>query len=178
MSPDFDRLRAGLARFVEQVMARVDLFASYPCTVVSQNADGTLELKPDVPRFGLGISKVPIRLGLPGVTVKVKPQSRVMLSFENGSVQAPIATLWEAQGLDEIILTALTKVTVISPLVVLGDDENAQPVARLGDTMECVFPPLVPVSGTLSGAPFAGVLTIADRAVGIITTAGLKVKAA
>jgi len=182
-----ETVKAALAGFIQQVMGRVDFFALYPCVVVSQNSDGSLELKPDAPRFGAGLSRVPIRLGLPGVTVKVKPQARVMLAFEGGDPQRPVATLWEAAGLDELTVTAQTKVVVNSPNVWLGEEEgDAQPVARLGDTVELLFPVDVPGVPNLNGVigvppaaqPFAGTLTITDSLVGIITTSGSKVRAA
>ncbi len=178
-----ETVKAALAGFIEQVMGRVDRFAFYPCVVVSQNADGTVELKPDAPRFGAGLSRVPIRLGLPGVTVKVKQQARVMLGWEAGDPQRPFASIWEAAGLDEITVTAQTKVTVISPLVVLGDDENAKPVARLGDVVEVLFPPGAIVAGMVTPPPplppaaFAGTLSITASLVGVITTGAQKTKA-
>jgi hypothetical protein len=175
---DRDRIRAIVAGFVDRVMARVDYHALYPCRVISQNADLTLELKPDVDKFGPGLSRVPLRLGLPGVSVKVKAQARVLLGFEGGDPQRPVATLWEADGLDEITITAQTKAIVNAPKVFLGDEDNAQPVACLGDTVEVLFPPGAIASGTVGGAPFTGPIVITDTLVGIIaTTRATKTKA-
>lgn len=92
-----DRIKTHLARLVENVTRRVDYFALYPCKVVSQNNDGTLELKPDSTRLP-GLSKVRIRHGLPGVAVKIDGGSRVLLGFEGGSPTAPYAALWEFDG--------------------------------------------------------------------------------
>lgn len=181
---DFERMKGALARFVEQVMGRVDYLALYPCRVVSQNADGTLELKPNTDKMGAGLSRVPLRLGLPGVTVKVKNQARVLLGFEAGDPQRPVATLWEADGLDEITVTAQTKAVVNSPNVWLGEEDgDARPVARLGDIVECMFPLAIPgttppnATVTVAGAPAPGWLVVTDTLLGIITTAGKKTRA-
>lgn len=106
-----DRLTAAIAAIVRHLTAHVDYHALYPAKVVSQNSDGTLELQPDGDVMP-GLSKVPIRLGLPGVTVKVKKDARVLVGFESGDSAAPVATLWEVDGLDEITVTAATKATV------------------------------------------------------------------
>lgn len=91
---DSDRLTRGLTSFVRSIVgAQLDTLALYPARVVAQNADGTLELKPDDPRWP-GFSKVPIRLGIPGATVKLTA-GRVLLGFAGGDPQSPIAELWE-----------------------------------------------------------------------------------
>lgn len=175
---DFERMKGALASFIEQVMGRVDYHALYPCRVVSQNADGTLELKPDTDKMGPGLSRVPIRLGLPGVAVKVKAQARVLLGFEGGDPQRPVATLWEADGLDEITVTAQTKAVVNCPNVVLGaEDGTEKRVAREGDLVEVVITPALPITGVVVGGPTAGTLTIAQSLLGIIISASGKVKA-
>lgn len=176
MAADYDRIRRGLALFIQRVTSRIDYLAHYPCKVQGQNADGTLELKPDDGRFGPGLSKVAIRHGIPGVTVIVKTPSRVMLYFENGDPTKPAAALWDVSTLDTIVLTAKTKVTINCPNINLGD-EKGLPVARQGDIVDVVLPPAIPVTGTLSGAPFVGVLTLAVQAFGVINSPGIKTKA-
>ena len=129
--PDVHRLLAPLFALVRQMTARVDYFALYACRVVSQNDDGTLDLRPDVDTFGPGLQKVSMRLGLPGVTAKVKKDSRVLLGFENGDATKPIATLWDVSSLDEIKIVAQTKITALAPKIVLV--EGGLPAARQGD---------------------------------------------
>lgn len=58
--------------------------------VVSQNADGTLELVVDDARI-LGLSRVPFRVGVPGARVIIPANSRVRCAFENGSAQGVFA---------------------------------------------------------------------------------------
>lgn len=108
----YDRIKDALIRFIETAMSRVDYFALYPAKVISQNGDGSLELRPDSTKLPQDLSKVPIRLGLPGVEVKVAAGARVLLGFENGNPNSPVATLWEKHSLNEIIITAATKVTI------------------------------------------------------------------
>jgi hypothetical protein len=170
-----DRLRGAVEAVVLGLVARFDYHGAYRCEVLAQNTDGTLELKPTGKRMG-PISRVQIRSGIPGVSVKVKKGGWVLLEFEDGDPRSPIATLWDSASLDEIKITADTKVTVIAPRVLLADDSgDEKPIARLGDMVEIVLPPSMPVSGTVSGAPFAGLLTITDSGLGVITSGSDKV---
>ncbi len=98
-----DRVKTYLARIVDDVMRRVDWYAWYPARVLGQSEDGTLELRPDNPRVP-GLSKVPLRLGVPGVRVIVLPGARVLVGFEGGDPSRPVASLWERQSCVEIAL--------------------------------------------------------------------------
>lgn len=111
-----------LMAIIERAISRMDYYALYPCRVVQQNGDGTLDLSPDSARLS-GLSHVPVRLGLPGATVKVDSGSRVLLGFENGSPSAPVATIWEQPMLLELCVDAKTKVQVMAPAIELGGDE-------------------------------------------------------
>jgi hypothetical protein len=163
---NFDRLKASLFALIDLRTARLDFFASYPCRVVSQNEDGSLELKPDDPRVGAGLSAVPVR-GLPGVVARVKTTARVLLTWEGGDPAKPIATLFEAHSLERLEVTASVQMTVTSPTVVLGQEEGAKRVACVGDVIQAAMPALMPVSGVivaanieglLAGVPFAGAI--------------------
>jgi hypothetical protein len=92
-----DRVKAGLLTIIDGATRRIDYLALYPCRVAAQNADGTLELQPDSNSLP-SLSKVPVRLGVPGVAVKVAAGSRVLLGFEGGNPQRPAAFLWEFNG--------------------------------------------------------------------------------
>jgi hypothetical protein len=74
---------------------RVDWLAKYDARVVAQNADGTLELKPDDDRLP-SYSGVPIRYGVPGIAATVAAGARVVLEFSGANPQRPIATVWES----------------------------------------------------------------------------------
>jgi hypothetical protein len=134
------------ASLVERlVLPRLDPLALYPARVVSQQDDGSLDVKPDDTRWGPGLSRVPIRHGLPGVNVRVRQGARVLVGFEGGDITRPFASLWEPGSLDTLTIEASVKLLLKAPSVVAAEVEgNARPVARLGD--------LVKVTG-ISGAP-------------------------
>lgn len=103
-----DRLLAPFAALVRRLTARIDYLALYACRVVAQNTDLTLELQPDDARIP-SLSAVPIRHGLPGVTVRVAAGARVLLAFENGDPSKPVATLWDSASVEEIVFAGGTK---------------------------------------------------------------------
>jgi hypothetical protein len=90
----FDRFKSSLAAFITSVMARVDYYGLYSCSVVQQNSDGTLELKPDRTLTIAGLSKIPILYGDPATQTVVASGSRVLLGWQNGDPAKPYATLW------------------------------------------------------------------------------------
>ncbi len=98
MSTLLDDLRRLVTAFVGR---RMDHLALYPCRVVQQRADGTLDLEP-------GSCKVPsckgvsIRPGLTGVTVEVAAGGRVILGYEGGDPSRPFAALWTAGSVTAI----------------------------------------------------------------------------
>jgi hypothetical protein len=74
---------------------QTDYFALYPARVVRQNADGTIDVKVDSPKMP-GMSKLPIRHGVPGVTaLEVATGARVLVGFEGAQPSKPYAALWE-----------------------------------------------------------------------------------
>lgn len=94
----------------------------YPSKVVAQDADGTLHLLPDDPRMGfLGLTQVPMRHGIPGLTVKVVPGQYVNLFFEGGDPKKPAAALWpDGSSVLEVELQSTAKNTFVAPLTAIG----------------------------------------------------------
>jgi len=88
------RILDGLSRLVASLTRRVDYLALYPCTVVQQRDDRTLDLRAEDSRLGSPAS-VPVRWGLPGVVAVVPAGTRVLLGFEDGDPARPFAALWE-----------------------------------------------------------------------------------
>lgn len=147
-------LRESLLAIINHATRRLDYLALYPATVNKQNADGTLELTPDDTRL-VGLSKVPIRLGVPGITVIVKADSRVLLGFAGGSPKLPIATLWEASSVEQIDVVA-DKVHVVSPDVRLGTASAADAVALApssDDGLSDLHSRLASIEALIRGAP-------------------------
>lgn len=133
----------------------------YPARVVAQDADGTVQLYADDARIrGNGITKVPLRHGIPGLVVKVVPNQRVILFFEDGDPKKPAAGLWpDGSSVAQVLLTAQTRVVFDAPEVVIGDAAAAHRQA-LGDVLKAVLEQLTvdtamgPSSTPLNAATF------------------------
>lgn len=147
---------AALARMVRTATASLDYGALYACDVEAQRSDGTLDLKPTNIKLP-PMTGVPIRYGIPGVTVKVKPAARVLMGFDGFDPSRPYAALWSPDSLLELTIDAATKVTVSAPIVDVSATTatidatsvtiagGVQGIARIGDTVQA--------------GPFAGVIT-------------------
>lgn len=102
-----DAVKESFARLVRALTSKYDYHALRPAKVVVQNDDTTLELQPEDEAWP-GMSKVPIRHGIPGVTVKVKAGARVLFGFEGGDSTRPVATLWDTAAVEKLELRAGT----------------------------------------------------------------------
>jgi hypothetical protein len=102
------RSGSGLSRAADAAAAKATagtkLHPPTAARVVSQNADGTLELAVDSKSVG-SISKVEIRHGFPGVTkLEMKPGARVALFFEGGDKKRCFAALFAGSSTTKVIL--------------------------------------------------------------------------
>lgn len=130
-------IRAAIAAIVERIVGpRIDVSRPYAARVVTQHADGTLDLEPDSKRIDK-LTKVPICYGEPGVSAKVKPGARVFVEFADGNPGKPHVTGWTAGSVDELTLDA-TRIR-------LGGDRQ---IARSGD-------PVVVMVGATQAASLA-----------------------
>lgn len=118
---------------VRHAIAPLDFYATYRARAVSQASDGTLEVEPEDKRLP-GMTKLPIRHSIPGVSVKVAPETKVLIAFENGDRRRPVVTGFEKDALLELVVTATTKVTVDCPSIALGS--GGRPVACQGDLVQ------------------------------------------
>ncbi len=155
-----DRARAAIEAIIERLLSKVDYAALYPCTVVSQNGDGTLELRPDSSKIP-GLSKVPYRPGIPGIVIKVNAGARVIVGFEDMNPSKPVATVWGGTGLKEVQIGGL------------------QPVARQGDVVSVTLPPGTVFQGVAGPpvGPFVGTFAVPVIATGVILTGSRILKA-
>jgi hypothetical protein len=81
----------------------------YTAQVVRQAADGTLDLMPADDRLrSQGLQAIPIRHGLPGVTVEVDAGENVLLGFDAGDPSKPYAALWHAGQAKKIVFGDMT----------------------------------------------------------------------
>jgi hypothetical protein len=91
------RLRGSLEKLVRWITRDTLFLGQYAAQVISQAADGSLDLLPSDGRLrAAGLQAVPIRHGLPGVRVTVPPGETVLLGFENGDPRSPYAALWHS----------------------------------------------------------------------------------
>jgi hypothetical protein len=154
-----DRLKASLEAFVLRLVGRYDYAVSYGYTVVSQNSDGTVDLKPDRPELVPPLSGVQILYSHPGEKVTVPAGVRCKVMFADRDPSKPFVLGWEASTAN--VLTLMN---------------GSQPVARVGDTVAILFPPVLPIAGTVTGVgPFVGTLTIVTQGVGVIQTGQTKI---
>lgn len=115
-----DSITTSLRRLVEAFVGRrLDHLALYPAVVVQQRSDGTLDLSPEDPRVP-SCQGVPIRLGIPGVTVTVPSGGRVLLGYANGDPSRPYASLWESGTVTRITINGGT-----AKVARMGDATNA-----------------------------------------------------
>lgn len=119
----------------------IDFSREYPCKVVTQNPDGTLQLLPDddVMR-SQGLDHVPIRYGIPGIKATISSGARCHLAFAAGDPSRPFVCSWEYDP-EKVVLNSIF--------------DGAQSLSRVGDLTTAGGPGLVctlmPL--TLVGAP-------------------------
>ncbi len=128
----------------------------YRSKIVSQAADGTVDLMPDDERVrGAGLSHVPILHGIPGLTVKVVPGTYVDLFFENGDPSSPKCALAaDGSSVQSVQLQALQEIAIVAPAIKLGP--TAQPTQSS-------------VNGEFLMAYIDGITTALSTAFGLIT---------
>lgn len=156
-------LANSLAAIARREVARFDYNALYPAEVQAQRGDGSLDLR----LLGdamVAPPSVPIRIGIPGVSVKVIPGARVLLGFEAGDPSRPYAALWGEDSLKELTIKASVKVTIEAPSV----DVSA--------TTATVDAQSVTIAGGLQGVARVGDSVQAGPFAGVITSGSLKVK--
>lgn len=153
---------AALKSFVEWVTRDRVYLANYPSTVERDHGDNHLDLRPDDERVaGTGLSRVPIRHGLPGVTCRVRVGSRVLLGFEAGDPRKPYAHCWDPGSIESVSF-----------------DGGEAAVARIGDAVAVYWPASVTIAGTITGVgAMTGTMTIGTQSAGVIQSGAARVRA-
>jgi hypothetical protein len=129
-NPDgVDRQTRAILAMVRHATARLDYCKRFSGKVVAQNADETLELQLDDEDMP-GLTRVPIRYGVPGIRAEVAKGAAVDVSFEGGDPSAPMVT-----GFAPGSLVAL-RADSSADIVVNG---GSQQVARKGDTVHAGY---------------------------------------
>lgn len=138
-----DRLKAAVAAVIKAQFPRLDFLASYRCTAVAQNSDLSLELVPDDPRIA-PLSGIPVRWPA-GITAKVAPGARVLLSFAGGDPTQPQAELWESATVTELDLGGSTDAVV-----------KGTTYRTAEDTLLAVLVSSISAAASAAGVPSAG----------------------
>jgi hypothetical protein len=172
-----------MTRFIRSIQAIVketfpnyEFLAKYRYRVVKMAGD-RVDLQAVSKDLGLP-DMLPVQIwpGLAGASANLTPGAIVLVEFIEGNPTMPIVSHFEPEGGGGF--RPVHSFVDASERVFIGtsdpNDSGARPIARVGDMIECVLPPAIPVSGTLSGAPFAGVLTPVDAIVGMIVSGAEK----
>jgi hypothetical protein len=118
---------------VRSIMRDVRYHKHYTATVQSQTGD-TVHLIPDDPKIrSNGLTDVQIMHGLPGVSVKVLPGTKVTLWYANGDPTEPRASLWQGG------------------MIELSFHDGVMPYARVGDGIA------ITSATSATGGPVTGV---------------------
>jgi hypothetical protein len=145
-----DRLLGPIQEIVQKELAPTRFYGRYKYTV-SNPSSTTVDGTPVNPSIGLpDVQNVAITAdSIASYTPAAGSTCHIM--FLDGMPTEPVC-VWTDQ--------TPTKASILS---------GVQPVARLGDQVQCFLPPGLPVVGTVSGNPFTGTITVANPITGAIT---------
>ena len=110
------------------------------------------------------ITHVSVMPGAAGYDASLTLGSIVLVSFVEGDPTLPVVTHFTGPGQEGFIPISVA---------IAGSDKAASGV---GDTVKVMMPPILPVTGTVSGAPFVGTITIPTTMLGSIQTGSTKVR--
>lgn len=152
--PEAERgIKASVGSLVAQATAHIDYFALYVAEVVSQSADGsTVDVQPNDRRLP-GMSKVPLRFGLPGIVAKFAPGAYVLVGWDGGDPSKPYAGLW---GGGETVTQLQLGGTHPAPLF---DTFYTDLVAWIG-VLNTLLGTLVPGTGATGGPAYASAIAL------------------
>ncbi len=138
-------VRSAVDRALDPIRHSTEYTKRYRCKVTRQNANGRVDVLVDDERMkGRGVQNCAIRVGTPGTTITAETGARCLVGWDDGDPALPYVSDWESG-------TRFQKISI-------GNDPR--PVARIGDGGRGFLSPGTPVSGTLSGNPFVGVLSV------------------
>lgn len=165
-APGADRLLGPLQQVIQKELAPARFFGRYEYTIHNPSSS-TIDGAPIDTMLGLPeLTAIPlVGDALAAYTPPDGGKAHVM--FLDGKPTKPVCVWTEVTGSNGP-----------TDIVIAPQGKGANNVARVTDTVVVLFPPLMQIAGTLSGAPFIGVLTITTPAIGAIQTGSSVVKAA
>ena len=88
-------VRSAVRKFHDEVHRKIDYTKRYPCKVVTQNADGTVDVLPDDAELrGHGLGHCAIYVGLPGTVLKVPQGAECLVAFAAGDPTRAYVDAW------------------------------------------------------------------------------------
>jgi len=161
-----DRVLGPLQQIIDRQMAPARFFGRYEYTIHNPSAQ-TIDGAPVDTMLGLPeLQNVPL-VGDALATYTPPDGGKAHIMFLDGSPTKPVC-VW----------TEVTAQNGPKEITIAPQGTGVNDVARVTDTVVVLFPPLMQIAGTLSGAPFIGVLTITTPAIGAIQTGSSLLKAA
>lgn len=162
---DGDRIRGTLRRIVESSLPSYSLRSFYSGRMVAQ-AGASVDFVPDddtVP----GMQRVPLLLGVPGLSIQAAPGARIGMGFYGGDGSKPYAGLFDSGTLLSYALTcpsiqlgAASATPVAHAIEALaGLQAIAAPLAAIHASVSAATPATPVTNGTLAGflAPLAAI---------------------
>lgn len=164
-TPGVDRVLGPLQQVIDRQTAPMRFFGRYEY-IISNPSDATVDCAPVDTQLGLPeLQAVPL-VGDALASYTPPDGGKCHIMFLDGSSRKPVC-VW----------TEVTAQNGPTGITLAPQGSGANNVARVTDTVVCIFPPVMPIAGTISGAPFVGVLTITTPAIGAIQTGSSLVKA-
>lgn len=158
------RRLAALKALFDQLVPDFVYRGLYEYRVVTQNGN---RLNLQCVRVSTGMPDIAnafMRPGIAGGNMQPALGSRVLVGFVNADPTCPVVLAFEDPDGPGFLPISLS---LCGP--------NGNPVARVGDQVTVFLPPTLPATGTVSGNPFAGTITVANPVTGVITGGSAKV---
>lgn len=161
-----DRVLGPIQQVIQKETASTRYFGRYEYTI-SNPQPTTIDGTPVDQSLGLPeLQAVPIA-GDSLATYTPPDGGKAHVMFLDGHATKPVCVWTEASS-------------SVGPgdVTLAPQGQGANAVARVSDTVVVMFPPAMPIAGTVAGAPFIGVLTITTPGIGTIQTGSSLIKAA
>lgn len=164
-----------------RVLGGLGALKSYAYTIVSQTGalltlqaqpfpDGTKSKAPD-------LVKVSVWPGMSGLSAQHKLGSACRVVFLEAGFAAPIVVSFDGTNLPDGLTLDTTGTAKLGPSASGVELAGGGPgIARQGDTVLAYLPNPCPITGTLGGTPFVGLLEVPGPMVGAIQTSSSKGK--
>ena len=140
-----DKTTAALRSVIELETRHTDAHAVYTMQVTAQSGQA-VDVKSnsdDVPDMG----RVPIRYGIPGMSVSIAPGAKVLVTYENGDRHRPVVISWDS--------AAVTEIHFVFPSSSQAAVRGTSLATYLASLTTWLSTLTLPVSGSSAGPPSA-----------------------